>query len=206
MSKLFLTSLAETQPIPGGGAAAAYTASVGLALLEKIVRLEIEREGEQTELNLRWQALLGKVCELKETFLRLQDEDGKAYLRWAEAKTLQEDVLAAEAALREATLCPISIVEQVRGTLECVNEAGKYAKRHLLSDLLAVCEILNGAGKAVGHIACTNLQLMTDASGRNQCEGQLVHWSTLADHSYNHAREQLHQRLHGSRRACSGLD
>ena len=206
MSELFLASLAEAQPIPGGGAAAAYTASVGLALLEKIVRLEIERDGGQTELSLKWETLLGKVLELKEEFLRLQDEDGKAYLSWAEAKALQEDVPAVDDALREATLCPIRIVEQIRGTLECVNEAGKYAKKHLLSDLLAVCEILNGAGKAVGHIVCANLQLMTEASARNECEGQMVHWRTLADHSYNDARERLHQRLHGSPGVCSRLD
>ena len=33
----FIDALAKPKPVPGGGAAAAYGASVGLALLEKIV-------------------------------------------------------------------------------------------------------------------------------------------------------------------------
>ena len=206
MSDSFLASLANTQPIPGGGAAAAYTASVGLALLEKIVRLEMQRDEMPFELSLTGKTLLGKVAALKEAFVRLRNEDGEAYLRWAAIKTSEENGDVIEDALRAATACPISIVEGIQEALECVIEAGKHAKRHLLSDLLAVCEILNGAGKAAAHIACANLQLMTDASPKNECEGLLVHRQRLADQSCNRARETLHQRLHGSRRVCSDID
>ena len=44
MHDSFIAALSNpNQPVPGGGAAAAYAGSVGLALLEKIVRLEMRR-------------------------------------------------------------------------------------------------------------------------------------------------------------------
>ena len=40
MSASFLDQLARARPDPGGGAAAAFSAGVGLALLTKVIRLE----------------------------------------------------------------------------------------------------------------------------------------------------------------------
>jgi len=198
MNESFLLSLARPQPIPGGGAAAAYTASVGLALLEKITRLEMQRDELQNELSPIWKTLLGKVIQLAEACSRLRDEDGAAYLTWTKTKVSEENVDEIHDALEQATACPIDIAEQVREAMECAIEAGKYAKKHLLSDLLVVCEVLNGAGKGAAHIAFANLGLMADTSTKKDFERQLARLQTLVDESYNGAREGLFHRLYPS--------
>jgi methenyltetrahydrofolate cyclohydrolase len=203
MNESFLTSLARPQPIPGGGAAAAYAASVGSALLEKIVRLEMQRVGIPQQQSLVWKELLLKVVRLSKAFAQLRDEDGEAYLRWAETKTSKENAPAICDALGQATACPISIVKCVHEALECLIEAGEYAKKHLLSDLLAVCEILDGARKGAAHIACANLRLMTTPSCRKNFEEDLARLRTLAEESVNRAREGLSQRLQAASQVCS---
>ena len=43
MDSAFLKALAQGRPDPGGGAAAAHSAALGLALLEKVCQLEHRR-------------------------------------------------------------------------------------------------------------------------------------------------------------------
>lgn len=194
----FLASLAEPCPNPGGGAAAAYAASVALALLEKIVRLERQRHEAPLESGSRWQALLVRVTHLGGACTRLREEDGAAYLKWAEAKAAVEHPEAVQSVLREAISCPIAIAEQVQEAFECVIEAGKYAKKHLLSDLLVVCEVLNGAGKGVLHIASANLRSVTDASSNMAYKRQTERLQNLGDQVYRRARKELLRRLNGA--------
>ena len=49
MHDSFLEALARPEPVPGGGAAAAHGACVGLALLEKIVLVELRRSDIPSE-------------------------------------------------------------------------------------------------------------------------------------------------------------
>jgi formiminotetrahydrofolate cyclodeaminase len=202
----FLASLAEPHPNPGGGAASAYAATVALALLEKIVRLESRRHEAPIESGPGWQALLDRVTRLADACTRLREEDGAAYLKWAEAKASIEPPEAVQDALREAICCPIAIAERIQEAFECVIEAGRSAGKHLLSDLLVVCEVLNGAGRGTLHIATANLRLVTDASGRMAYERQTARLQNLGNQSYNRATEELLNRMNASRQVESGHD
>ena len=160
MGDSFLQALAAPRPIPGGGAAAAHGACVGLALLEKIVLVELKRD--QITSDYLWSDLLKEVKASSRTLLHLRDEDGRAYLRFAKAKTFgnsDEDTLEA---LKAAIESPIKIMEEAKIGLELVARAGKHCKGHLLSDLLVVCELLRAAIDGTQRIAQANLGIMGD--------------------------------------------
>jgi formiminotetrahydrofolate cyclodeaminase len=160
MSDSFLEALAAPRPIPGGGAAAAHGACVGLALLEKIVLVELKRD--QITSDYSWSDLLEGVRVSSRTLLQLRDEDGRAYLRFAKAKTFgnsDEDTLEA---LKAAIESPIQIMVEAKIGLELVARAGKHCKGHLLSDLLVVCELLRAAIDGTHRIAQANLGVMRD--------------------------------------------
>jgi formiminotetrahydrofolate cyclodeaminase len=109
MHDSFLEALARPEPVPGGGAAAAHGACVGLALLEKIVLVELRRSEIPSE--SRWQDLLEEVRGSSSTLIQLRDEDGRAYLRFAKAKTVgnsDEDTLET---LKAAIESPIQIMQ-----------------------------------------------------------------------------------------------
>ena len=158
----FIAALSNpNQPVPGGGSAAAYAGSVGLALLEKIVRLEMRRYPDASEPSL-WKDLLKQVSALSESLYRLRDEDGKSYLFLAETKALGKTEKEIGAALKQAIECPIKILEQAHKALRCVCVAAEQCKRHLLSDLQVVCELLGAAGRGAYYISMANLRSITD--------------------------------------------
>lgn len=85
-----------------------------------------------------------------------------SYMRLAETKTSGKKEAVILAALKEAIDCPMKIMEETHKALDHVSQTAQHCKKHLLSDLLVVCEILEGANRAAGHIARANLRLMAD--------------------------------------------
>ena len=176
----FLEALAKPEPIPGGGAAAAYGAAVGLALLEKIVRLELQRRPMTSDLRSLWAGLLEQVCTLARALYRLRDEDGKAYMRFAEARASGMEDQYISAALDQAVDSPLRIMKTASEGMDCVSQAGKHCRHHLLSDLLVVCELLRAAVCGAYRITQANLSLMADASRKSHYQrksnGLLERW------------------------------
>ena len=173
MSESFLKALSAPQPVPGGGAAAAYGASVGLALLEKITRLEIRRDPSSPERESFWSDSLARASRLTEALSRFRDEDGRTYMKWAEAKSSGGDRTMLNRALQEAIECPMNIMRTAHEALECVFTVSGHCKRHLLPDLMVVCELLQASAKGVYYIALSNLRLTDSASLSTNLKGDL---------------------------------
>jgi formiminotetrahydrofolate cyclodeaminase len=173
MDEPFLTALAKSEPIPGGGAAAAYGGCVGLALVEKIIRVERQRPHIPPQLQSLWEELLEQVCAAASNLGQLRDEDGRAYECWTKAKTSgkPEDSLAEALAL--AIECPIKIMEQVHHALGLVLQAARLCKAHLLSDLLVSGELLMAAVRGSYHIAQANVRLVPSLSLQGEYEKTL---------------------------------
>jgi formiminotetrahydrofolate cyclodeaminase len=166
MSEPFLKVLASPQPDPGGGAAAAYGASVGFALLEKVVRLELNRRQILPEQQGIWQDLLEQVNHLTGVLAELRDEDGKSYLKMSTAKDSGRKSSAFVSALEETIECPIMIMKNAQKGLDGVAMAAEHCRKHLLSDLLVVNELFKAVGLGACYIAQANLMLMADAGRR----------------------------------------
>jgi len=157
----FLERLAQPRPDPGGAAAAAYACTVGLALVEKIVRLEIRREGNQGDF---WPRRAGEVQLLSERIHHLREEDSLAYLRLARTRNSGATYRDREIAIAQAVACPSDMIETARGGLDCVFLVGRHCKVHLVPDLQVACELMGAAGMGAYHIAAANLRLLRDAS------------------------------------------
>jgi formiminotetrahydrofolate cyclodeaminase len=166
-----MEALARPEPVPGGGAAAAHGACVGLALLEKIVLVELRRSDIPSE--SRWQNLLEEVRKSSATLLRLRDEDGEVYVRFVQAKTFGKSAEEILDPLKQAIECPIKIMEEAYKGLRLVARAAKRCKGHLLSDLLVVCELLRAAIHGTHRITQANLGFMPDGSLLNSYVNEL---------------------------------
>ncbi len=171
MHDSFMEALARPEPVPGGGAAAAHGACVGLALLEKIVLVELRRSDIPSE--SRWQNLLEEVRKSSATLLRLRDEDGEVYVRFAQAKTFGKSAEEILDPLKQAIECPMKIMEEAHKGLRLVARAAKRCKGHLLSDLLVVCELLRAAIRGTHRITQANLGFMPDGSLLNSYVNEL---------------------------------
>jgi formiminotetrahydrofolate cyclodeaminase len=167
----FIEALARPNPVPGGGAAAAHGACVGLAPLETIIKVELQRTGDCSE--AEWKNLLKKVKKASSALLQLRDEDGKAYERFAQAKTFGKGKTEVLEALQQAIECPIRIMAEAGAAINHLARAGMYCKGHLLSDLLVVCELLRGAISGAHRIAQANLSIMEASSERSEYTDRL---------------------------------
>jgi formiminotetrahydrofolate cyclodeaminase len=159
MDSAFLKALARPRPDPGGGAAAAHSAALGLALLEKVVRLEHQRLRPAPRARLDWDDLLARAQAASAALRRLQAEDVQAYSRLARARAA-DDPEALAAALEEAVACPLRIMQQAQDGLALMSQVGASCALHLISDLLVACELLGAAFRGAHHIARANLPLM----------------------------------------------
>lgn len=171
MHDSFLEALARPEPVPGGGAAAAHGACVGLALLEKIVLVELRRSDIPSE--SRWQNLLEEVRRSSSTLLQLRDEDGEAYVRFAQARTFGKGAEEILDLLKQAVESPMAIMKEAKRNLDLVARAGNHCKGHLLSDLLVVCELLRAAINGTHRITQANLGFMPDGSLLNSYVNEL---------------------------------
>ena len=188
----FIDDLAKPKPVPGGGAAAAHGACVALALLEKIVKVELQRCRDSSE--AEWKDLLQEVKKSSSALLELREEDGKAYVRFAQAKTFGKGKTEVFEALQQAIESPIRIMEEAGKTLEQVARAGKRCKGHLLSDLLVVCELLRATISGTYRIAQANLSLLEEYSRRRAYQGTLEQLLSGCRELYESVVSELVQR------------
>jgi formiminotetrahydrofolate cyclodeaminase len=188
----FIEALAKPKPVPGGGAAAAHGACVGLALLEKIVQVELQRSLDSSE--AEWRNLLQEVKKSSSTLLQLRDEDGRAYVRFAQAKTFGKGKTEVLEALQQAIECPIRIMQEANEAFNFVDKVGMHCKDHLLSDLLVVGELLEATIGGAHRIAQANLSLMETSPERNEYQHRLEQLLTASMELYQSVISALLQR------------
>ena len=174
MDSAFLQALAQARPDPGGGAAAAHSAALGLALLSKVVQLEHRRQGPGNNPGIPWGDLLTRVRLVAAALQRLQEEDVRAYFKLTQART-SSDSMEVAAALEEAVACPLRIMQQAQEGLAIMAQAGAGCALHLVADLLVACELLGAAFRGAHHIARANLPLMNQDSRRAVWDEALSH-------------------------------
>jgi formiminotetrahydrofolate cyclodeaminase len=191
----FLQKLARPRPDPGGGAAAAYGANLGLALLEKVVRLEGRRRPQpQGEAGLVWGKALTRLQRLVQSLARLREEDVRAYLDLTAARA-SGDATRLAAAVAEAVDCPRRIAQQSREALQLLAWAGERCRKHLVSDLLVACEFLRAALRGALHIACANLPLLPAGESRRALAAALEQSRREGEDLYRRVRGTLLARI-----------
>jgi formiminotetrahydrofolate cyclodeaminase len=190
MDSSFLTSLAQARPDPGGGAAAAHAAALGLALLEKVVRLEHQRQDPEGQPGFPWPDLLARVGLVADALARLQEEDVKAYFRLTQPRAAS-DPEALAAALEEAVACPLRIMQQAQEGLALLSQSGCRCKIHLVSDLLVACELLGAAFRGAHHIARANLPLMRQDARLAVWVEDLTHTFCAIEAEFQQVRAEL---------------
>lgn len=190
MDSSFLHALAQARPDPGGGAAAAHGAALGLALLEKVVRLEQQRQAAEGKAGFPWDDLLRRVRQVAGALARVQKEDVQAYFSLVEARGSGDPVVLA-AALEEAIGCPLRIMQQTQEVMALISQGGARCKRHLLSDLLVACELQGAALRGAHYIARANLLLMAPNPRRTVWAEDLTHTLTAAEALIQQVRDEL---------------
>ncbi len=172
MSK-FLEQLARPRPDPGGGAAAAYGATLALSLLEKIILLEGRRHAQAPDQADFWEARRKEAHSLAQALSQLRGEDVMAYFQFSRARAGGDQGEAVAAAALYAFQVPRQIMDKCLQALDLAWRVGQSCKRHLVSDLLVVAEFLEAGLRGGGHIARANLPLIPQGFQRDALSQEL---------------------------------
>jgi formiminotetrahydrofolate cyclodeaminase len=153
MSELsFIEQLRRPGPEPGGGAAAAYTAIVAAALIEKVAGLESNRPRASE----RWGRILRRIKEMKKHTVFLLHEDCRTYKGIVEARKAGAGARL-DAAVKESVDCSLNLMSAASEMLELVAEVGDNCRKYLIADLQVASEILAAAYAGAYHIGLANL-------------------------------------------------
>jgi len=150
--RTFVEHLATSDPIPGGGSAAAMAGAMAAALVHMVVELTLGRplaEGNEDALMLTRRAAVAWQSEL----INLAELDANAYGAVVRARQLPRDTdrqrdarsIQVAACLREATRIPVATARAASGVLELAERLAPIGNRNAVSDV-GVAALLAVAG------------------------------------------------------------
>jgi formiminotetrahydrofolate cyclodeaminase len=152
----FLDEIAAYSPVPAGGAAAAYTATLGLALLYKVLLFELNRK----ELNPAPQATLRVAQkEIERLFLDLKKvvrEDPQCYVRFSR-DSKSGDRSQGKTAFLDIMTCSMVVMEKCYEGLEWVRQLGNLSSVKLAPHLRVAAELLAASAAATAHVVRENV-------------------------------------------------
>lgn len=140
--KEFVDELASKSPAPGGGSASALVGAIGTALVSMVSNLSCGKEKFKDKEGLLVE-ILEEARRIKESLINLIDKDAEAFNRVARAAkmprtTEEEKKLKSEAmeqALKEATLVPLSVMEESFKALKLHEKALGNTTTAAISDI-----------------------------------------------------------------------
>lgn len=137
----FLSELASSAPVPGGGSAAALNGAIGTALFTMVANLTIGKKGyEEFEEELK--AVKDRLIPLRERFISLMDEDAESFKAVMQAYKLpkmteaerQERERAVSEALKKAAEVPLRTMKLALEVLKLAKPVVEYGNKNSISD------------------------------------------------------------------------
>ena len=164
-----LDTFASSDPLPGGGAAAALTGSIGVSLLLMVTGMAKTRTGAPEEV-ADLAAAAARLRPLRERLIALIDEDSAAYLsvldafRIAKANTADAETrsVAITRAMRAATDVPLDTMRACERALREAPAVVRFGNPNAATDAAVGARLLLAALEGAGLNVAVNLAGVQD--------------------------------------------
>ena len=164
-----LDTFASSDPLPGGGAAAALTGSIGVSLLLMVTGMAKTRTGAPEEV-ADLAAAAARLRPLRERLIALIDEDSAAYLsvldafRIAKANTADAETrsVAITRAMRAATEVPLDTMRACERALREAPAVVRFGNPNAATDAAVGARLLLAALEGAGLNVAVNLAGVQD--------------------------------------------
>ncbi|MCX7850246.1 cyclodeaminase/cyclohydrolase family protein [Thermus sp.] len=168
----FLTALGSTEPVPGGGTAAALAGAVAAALVRKVAALAQRRGRNVGEAVERADAFLRK-------FLELGQADAEAYAAVVAAQRGGGEALAK--ALVRAAGVPLEVAQKSLALMDLAERLLPACPKGVRSDLACAARLAWAACLAALYTVDANAQSIQDAKFREELGRARAELADLAE-------------------------
>ena len=196
----FISALASSAPVPGGGGAAALVGAVGTALGNMVGSLTVGKK-KYADVEQEIIALKAKCDALQDELLDQVAEDARGFEPLAKAYGIPKDDPDRARVLEEATVnacrAPMRIMTLCCEAIEAVSAFAEKGSRLALSDAGCGAVILKAALQSASLNVFINTRSLKDretADGLNaKANAMLARYCAMADGIYDSVRAGLEQ-------------
>ncbi|MGQ9700787.1 MAG: cyclodeaminase/cyclohydrolase family protein [Candidatus Bipolaricaulaceae bacterium] len=168
----FLQGLGSTEPVPGGGTAAALSGALAAALVRKVAALAQKRGREVGEAVQRAEELLQKCLELGEA-------DAAAYAQVVSAQKKGGEEL--EKALVRAAGVPLELAQKALALLDLAERLLSVCPKSARSDLAGAARLAWAACTSALYTVDANAQALRDEKFRAELGKARAELADLAE-------------------------
>ena len=160
----FLEKLASSEPVPGGGSAAALVLAEACALGEMVARLNEKRARKQGIKNPPSQKNIAPLSKARRQLLALLEEDAKIFSKLSTFKKEDRLKLSYEKTLKKAASIPHRMCSIANEAIKITSSEKPRTSAWLTSDLLESAVLFESGFKAARLNVEINLAWMKDKS------------------------------------------
>ena len=158
----YLNDLAAKKPAPGGGSAAALSASIGAGLMSMVANFTIGNP-KYKDAETKMKAILGKTEKARAELQKAIDDDVEAYNKVsAGIKACLKDPAKSDILYKEAALPPFMICKITSECLKACEELAEYGNKNLITDTAIAAILLEGAFFSAKYNVYINLKYIKD--------------------------------------------
>ena len=173
-------AIADDQPVPGGGAAAAIGASIAASLVAMCARLTLRHE-EFRDLKDTFQDMASQADALREDLVLLAEEDVMAYGAVAQARAIphtEDDeatlrLVNMNAALVGAAEVQIAVLRLAQITVSLARAAVEHGNVQLRADAATAALLAGAAARAAWVNVRSDLALVREGTGAREAPGDM---------------------------------
>jgi formiminotetrahydrofolate cyclodeaminase len=164
-----LDAFGSSDPVPGGGSAAALTGSIGVSLLLMVAGMSKTRTGSPEEVS-DLAAAAARLRSIRAELVALIDEDSDAYLSVLAAyqlpKKSEADAAnrrdAIEQAMRDATSSPLRTMRACEQALRDAPVIARFGNPNAITDAAVGAKLLSAALESAAMNVTVNLPGLKD--------------------------------------------
>jgi len=196
----FVLSVADAEPLPGGGSAAALAGALAAALGEMMAGLTEGRE-KFASVQPQVKEIHAKMAGFRKVLRALVQEDSAAYQSLLNALRLPRETEeqrvarmdAIEKAARNATDTPLRTARAVFEVLECLKALIEIGNPHAKSDAAVGAQLAYASLKGGQYNVLANIRILRDGSFADRCRAEI---SDLVDKG-NEILQQIDKQIAG---------
>ncbi len=174
----FADALANSEPTPGGGAAAAMSGAMGCALIMMAIQTTAKRKNTTPAAKAKLEQSLKKLGSLKEELKNYIRKDGEAYTAYLTAKKLPKENPNREQAVQDALLLAARVPTDTATTaIQCLREADLIKSDIapvIMSDILCGQYLLKTCVKCSVESIKANLEFIKNNDWINKFEQHIL--------------------------------